>query len=134
MFQFCHYYGQPRTLVNGFRTPAGFRNPATLVNGFRNPVTLVNGFGNPAVGRFRNPATLVNNFRMPVGFYNPDTTKGNFFSITVKDWNTLTFVTRSSFLDVTGFLPYTKWILPSSWWSSLWQTLAASLLSQRAAF
>ena len=92
--------------------PAGFRNLATLINGFRNPVTLVNGFGNPAIGRFRNPATLVNNFRMPVGFQSPDTTKGNLFSITVKDWNTLTFVTRISFLDVTGFPQYTKWILP----------------------
>ena len=94
MFQFCHYYGQPRTLVNGFRMPAGFRNLATLINGFRNPVTLVNGFGNP------------------LGFQSPDTTKGNLFSITVKDWNTLTFVTRISFLDVTGFPQYTKWILP----------------------
>ena len=45
MFQFCNNYGWPRTLVNGFRTPAGFRNLAT--GGFRNPTTLVNGFRNP---------------------------------------------------------------------------------------
>ena len=53
MFQFCNSYGQPPTLVNGFRTPAGLRNPAKCK--FRNPATLVNGF--------RNPATLVNSFR-----------------------------------------------------------------------
>ena len=89
-----------------FRNPAtgGFGNPVILLNGFRNPSTLVNGFGNPVIGRFRNPATLVNDFRMPAQFRNPATSKGNLFSTTLMGWNTLTFVTNSSFLDVTGFL------------------------------
>ena len=99
---------------------------ATLVNGFREAATLVNGF--------RNPATLVNGFRMPVGFRNPHTSKSNLFSTTVKCWNTLTFVTESSFLDVTWFIPYTNWTLPRLWSSFLRQKLAASLLSQGAAF
>ena len=66
MFQFCHNYGRPRTLVNGFQTPGGFRNPTR--GGFRNPATLVNGFRNPAtlINIFRNPAALVNGFRNPV--------------------------------------------------------------------
>ena len=29
MFKFCHNYGRPHTLVNGFRMPVGFRNLAT---------------------------------------------------------------------------------------------------------
>ena len=49
---------------------------------------------------FRNPATLVN-----------PTFKVNLFSTRVKVWNTLTFVKNSSLLDVTEFLPYTKWTL-----------------------
>ena len=104
MFQFCHNYGGPLTLVNDFWMPAGFRNPST--GGFRNPV------------RFRNPATLVNAFRMPAELRTPATSKGNLFATTVKVWNTLTFVTSISFLDVTGFLPYTKWTLPYLRWSS----------------
>ena len=48
MLQFRHNYGRPRTLINGFRTPVGSRNPATIVNVFRDPAALVNGFRNPA--------------------------------------------------------------------------------------
>ena len=57
MIQFRHNYGRPRTLINGFRTPVGSRNPAT--GRFRNHATIVNVFRNPAalVNGFRNPAT-----------------------------------------------------------------------------
>ena len=64
------------------------------------------------IGRFRNPATLVNGFRKSVRLRTLVTSKRNIFLATVKGWNTLTFVTNTSFLDVTGFLPYTKWTLP----------------------
>ena len=70
----------------------------------------------------KNSTTLVSGFRMYGGFRNPATSKGNFFSTTVNGWNTLTFVTNSSFLVVTGFLPYTKC------------TPTTLPLSQRAAF
>ena len=76
------------------------------------------GFRNPVIGRFRNPATLVNGFRMPAELRTPATSKGNLFATTVKVWNTLTFVTSSSFLDVAALLPYTKWTLPHLRWSS----------------
>ena len=76
------------------------------------------GFRNPVIGRFRNPASLVNGFPMPAEFRNPATSKGNLFATTIKLWNTLTFVTRNSFLDATGFLPYTKRTLPYLRWSS----------------
>ena len=93
-----------------FSNPAtgGSRSPTTLVNSFRNLATLVSDFRkeiikwvqepfncrfrNPAISKFGNPATLANGFLMPVGFRNPATSKGNLFWITVKCWNTLTFV------------------------------------------
>ena len=55
---------------------------------------------------------------MPAELRTPARSKGNLFAKTVRVWNTLTFVTSSSFLDVTGFLPYTKWTLPYLQWSS----------------
>ena len=64
---------------------------------------------------------------MPVEIRNPATSKGNLFSATIKGWNALMFVTSSSFLDVTVFLPYTKWTLPHLWWITLQQKLGASL-------
>ena len=59
MLQFRYNHGQPRTIVNGFRKPVGFRNFAPLVNGFRNTDTLVNDSKSPdtLVNAFRNLAT-----------------------------------------------------------------------------
>ena len=87
-----------------------FQEPRHISKWFQGPCHW--GFSNPAIRRFRNPATLVNGFRMPVGFRNPATSKGNLFSTTVNGWNPLTFVTNSSILDMTWFLPYTNWTLP----------------------
>ena len=109
-----------------------FQEPRPISKWFQEPCHC--RFRNPAIGIFRNPATPVNGFWMPVGFKNPATSKGNFFTTIIKGWNTLTFVTNSSFLDVTWFLPYANWTLPHLRWNSLRQKLAASLLSQRAAF
>ena len=51
MLQFCHEYGRPCLLINGFRMPAGFRNSVT--GEFRNPATLVNGLSDSATAYSR---------------------------------------------------------------------------------